>query len=77
VLTFLAERRAWPVEWALAVAIPVALVNNFFWNWIFTFRSLQTPSLETRAGTPAGNKSLSGTFAALSTTYSPHPRARS
>jgi dolichol-phosphate mannosyltransferase len=41
VLTFLAERRAWPVGGALAVAIPVALVSNFFWNWLFTFRTSQ------------------------------------
>jgi len=41
VLTFLVERRAWPVGGALAVAIPVALVSNFFWNWLFTFRTSQ------------------------------------
>jgi dolichol-phosphate mannosyltransferase len=50
VLTFLAERRAWPVGWALAAAIPLALVNNFFWNWLFTFRASQAPSAEPRAG---------------------------
>jgi dolichol-phosphate mannosyltransferase len=50
VLTFLAERRAWPVGWALAVAIPLALVNNFFWNWLFTFRTSQTRSAEPRVG---------------------------
>jgi dolichol-phosphate mannosyltransferase len=50
VLTFLAERRAWPVGWALAVAILLALVNNFFWNWLFTFRTSQALSVEPRAG---------------------------
>ena len=40
-LTVLAERRAWPVGGALAVAIPVALLSNFFWNWLFTFRTSQ------------------------------------
>jgi len=40
-LTFLAERRAWPVGGALAVAIPVALISNFFWNWHFTFHTSQ------------------------------------
>jgi dolichol-phosphate mannosyltransferase len=50
VLTFLAERRAWPVGWALAVAILLALLNNFFWNWLFTFRTSQAPSAEPRAG---------------------------
>jgi dolichol-phosphate mannosyltransferase len=50
VLTFLAVRRAWPVGWALAVAILLALLNNFFWNWLFTFRTSQAPSVEPRAG---------------------------
>ena len=50
VLTFLAWRRAWPVGFALAVAILLALVNNFFWNWLFTFRTSQAPSVEPRAG---------------------------
>jgi putative flippase GtrA len=50
VLTFLAERRAWPVGWALAVALPLALLNNFFWNWLFTFRTIPAPSTEPRAG---------------------------
>jgi dolichol-phosphate mannosyltransferase len=50
VLAFLAERRAWPVGWALPVAILLALVNNFFWNWHFTFRTSQAPSVEPRAG---------------------------
>jgi putative flippase GtrA len=49
-LAFLAERRAWPVGWALAVAILLALVNNFFWNWLFTFRISQVPSAGPRAG---------------------------
>jgi dolichol-phosphate mannosyltransferase len=50
VLVFLAERRAWPVGWALAVSILLALVNNFFWNWLFTFRTSQAPSAEPGAG---------------------------
>ena len=50
VLTFLAERRAWPVPWALTAAIPLALLNNFFWNWLFTFRKPQTSGAEPRAG---------------------------
>ena len=50
VLTFLAERRAWPVGWGLAVAIPLALVNNFFWNWLFTFRTSQAPRVEAGSG---------------------------
>ena len=37
-LVFLAKRLEWPVGGALAAAISVALVNNFFWNWLFTFR---------------------------------------
>jgi dolichol-phosphate mannosyltransferase len=49
-LTFLAERHAWPVGWALAVAILLALLNNFFWNWLFTFRTWQAPIAEPRAG---------------------------
>jgi dolichol-phosphate mannosyltransferase len=50
VLAFLVERRAWPVGWALVVAILLALLNNFFWNWLFTFRTSQAPSVEPRAG---------------------------
>jgi len=50
VLVFLAERRAWPVGWALPVAILLALVNNFFWNWLFTFRASQAPGAEHRIG---------------------------
>jgi dolichol-phosphate mannosyltransferase len=50
VLTFLAERRAWPVGWALAAAIPLALVNNFFWNWLVTFRSSRAPGVEAPYG---------------------------
>jgi len=49
-LTFLAQRRAWPVGWALAVAIPLALLNNFFWNWLFTFRTVQAPGAQAHAG---------------------------
>jgi dolichol-phosphate mannosyltransferase len=50
VLTYLAERRAWPLGWALAVAILLALMNNFFGNWLFTFRISQGPGAEPRAG---------------------------
>jgi len=50
VLTFLAERRAWPLGWALLVAIPLALVNNFFWNWLFTFRTSQALRVEPHGG---------------------------
>jgi dolichol-phosphate mannosyltransferase len=50
VLAFLAERRAWPIGAALAVALLLALLNNFFWNWLFTFRTLQAPSAQARAG---------------------------
>jgi dolichol-phosphate mannosyltransferase len=50
VLTFLAERRAWPVGWALPVAILLALLNNFLWNWLFTFRTSQARRVEPRTG---------------------------
>jgi dolichol-phosphate mannosyltransferase len=50
VLAFLAERHAWPVGWALPVAILLALVNNFSWNWLFTFRTLQALRVEPQAG---------------------------
>jgi dolichol-phosphate mannosyltransferase len=50
VLAFLAERRAWPAGWALAALILLALVNNFFWNWLFTFRTSQVPDAEPQAG---------------------------
>jgi putative flippase GtrA len=50
VLTFLVERLAWPISPALAVAILLALLNNFFWNWLFTFRPSQALSVEPRAG---------------------------
>jgi dolichol-phosphate mannosyltransferase len=53
VLVFLAERRAWPIGLALASAILLALVNNFLWNWLFTFRSSQARSAEPRAGVPS------------------------
>jgi dolichol-phosphate mannosyltransferase len=49
-LTFLVERRAWPISAALAVAIPLALLNNFFWNWLFTFRTSHALRVEPRAG---------------------------
>jgi dolichol-phosphate mannosyltransferase len=60
-LTFLAERRAWPVGGALAVAIPIALLSNFFWNWLFTFRTSQA----------------SGAGASLSTTAFPSREMKS
>jgi dolichol-phosphate mannosyltransferase len=50
VLVFLVERRAWTVGGALAVAIPLALVNNFFWNWLFTFRTQPASSTQPRTG---------------------------
>jgi len=50
VLAFLVQRRGWPIGWGLLVAIPVALLSNFFWNWLFTFRTSQVPSVEARAG---------------------------
>jgi hypothetical protein len=34
----------------LAISILLALVNNFFWNWLVTFRTSQAPSAEPRAG---------------------------
>jgi dolichol-phosphate mannosyltransferase len=39
-LVILAERLEWPLGAALAAAISGALVNNFFWNWLFTFRKV-------------------------------------
>jgi len=50
VLVFLAERCAWPIGWALAVSILLALLSNFFGNWLFTFRTSQLPSGEARSG---------------------------
>jgi dolichol-phosphate mannosyltransferase len=50
VLGFLAEARAWPVGGALVVAVLLALVNNFFWNWLFTFRTQPASSAEPRTG---------------------------
>jgi dolichol-phosphate mannosyltransferase len=50
VLTFLVERLAWPISAALALAILLALLNNFFWNRLFTFRPSQTLSVKPRAG---------------------------
>ena len=49
-LVFLVERHAWPLVAALAVAIPLALLNNFLWNWLFTFRTWQGPNAEPRTG---------------------------
>jgi len=50
VLVFLAERRGWPVAWGLPVAIPLALLSNFFWNWLFTFRNTHAHRVEAGAG---------------------------
>jgi dolichol-phosphate mannosyltransferase len=50
VLVFLVERRAWSVGAALPVALLLALVNNFFWNWLFTFRTLQPSRAGPRTG---------------------------
>jgi dolichol-phosphate mannosyltransferase len=50
ILAYLATLRAWPVGLALAIAIPLALLNNFFWNWLFTFRNSQLPGGEARTG---------------------------
>jgi len=50
VLTYLVERWSWPVGWGLAVAIPLALANNFLWNWLFTFRSSRASDEESRSG---------------------------
>jgi len=49
-LTYLVERWSWPVGWGLAVAIPLALANNFLWNWLFTFRSSRASDEESRSG---------------------------
>jgi len=39
-LLFLVQHAGWPVGWALPVAIQCALLSNFAWNNIFTFRHL-------------------------------------
>jgi dolichol-phosphate mannosyltransferase len=49
-LTFLVERRAWPVGPALPTAILLALLNNFFWNWVLTLRPSQAPSAQPGVG---------------------------
>jgi dolichol-phosphate mannosyltransferase len=49
-LVFLAEVRGWPIGGALAVALLLALVNNFFWNWLFTFPAVPASSTGPRAG---------------------------
>jgi dolichol-phosphate mannosyltransferase len=36
------QQEAWPPAGALAMAIEVALLNNFVWSEIFTFRSAET-----------------------------------
>jgi len=50
ILVFLVKRLAWPVAWGLAVAIPLALLNNFVWNWLVTFRSPPAADGEGRSG---------------------------
>jgi dolichol-phosphate mannosyltransferase len=50
VLTFLDQRPGWPVAGALALSILMALMNNFFWNWLFTFQSPQVPESVPKAG---------------------------
>ncbi len=37
----LVEQKAWPPVGALAVAIEAALLSNFFWSEVFTFRSAE------------------------------------
>jgi len=49
-LTYLVERRSWPLGWGLAVAIPLALLNNFLWNWLFTFSRSRASDEEGRSG---------------------------
>jgi dolichol-phosphate mannosyltransferase len=41
--TVLVRKGAWPSPVALPVAIETALLSNFVWNEIFTFRSAETP----------------------------------
>ena len=50
VLVYLSQGRGWPLGLALALAIPLALLNNFFWNWLFTFRASQISTGEVRTG---------------------------
>ena len=38
----LVQKRGWPPAGTLVIAIEVALLSNFFWNEIFTFRSAET-----------------------------------
>ena len=49
-LTYLVERRSWPLGWGLAVAVPLALLNNFLWNWLFTFRRSRASDEEGQSG---------------------------
>ena len=50
-LAYLAGRRGWPVAWVLPAAILLALLSNFFWNWLFTFRaSLGRGEISSEAG---------------------------
>jgi dolichol-phosphate mannosyltransferase len=39
-LLFLVQHAGWPVGWALPAAIQFALLSNFTWNNVFTFRHL-------------------------------------
>jgi len=49
-LTYLVERRSWPLGWGLAVAVPLALLNNFLWNWLFTFSRSRASDEEGQSG---------------------------
>jgi len=49
-LTYLVDRRSWPLGWGLAVAVPLALLNNFLWNWLFTFRRSRASDEEGQSG---------------------------
>ena len=47
VVHLLAGPCEWPIDFALVLAVSAALLNNFFWNWLLTFR---TPQRGSRAG---------------------------
>jgi dolichol-phosphate mannosyltransferase len=49
-LTYLVDRRSWPLGWGLAVAVPLALLNNFLWNWLFTFSRSRASDEEGQSG---------------------------
>lgn len=38
VVAYLTADAGWSEGWALVVAIQLALINNFLWNWLLTFR---------------------------------------